>query len=541
MLAAVLFYSVLFITLVVLPALLILGFLLFVDHERRLWKRVGPTVTPALKRFIERPSVRKVRERFPGIVSFVGRRLNPRDPWGLPATIATMVIVLGLWFFAGVIQDLVGKDPLAVLDIRLHNSVPLFRSAPMTWFMLALTELGSPAVLWMFCVGSALIALSRGNKRLAATLILAIGGTGLLSVILKATIGHARPTDALIAVHEASFPSGHMLSGAVVYGLFASLLLRAPIRRATRAIGTALLLLLVVGIGISRLYLGVHWPSDLLGSLALALVCLALLLFFLRYERPLPRVDGATIPLTPSVLRVSGIVVLVAAAATGALLVRSTKMVLNGPPPPSRPVAMATLLAGLPVDVPRRSEGLLGEQMEPVAIIVIGSKEQVIAAFEHGGWTLADLPTPIRVVKESLAALANRPDASGPATPAYLAGRPQTLTFEKPDPNAPGIRRRHHTRVWQTSYCASPGCRPIWVATASFDIGVELSAKLHLPTHRIDPNIDAERMLIVTDLTRAGATDLGTMAVVPPLRGTNAAGDPFTTDGRAAILAIPEA
>jgi hypothetical protein len=77
------------------------------------------------------------------------------------------------------------------------------------------------------------------------------------------------------------------------------------------------------------------------------------------------------------------------------------------------------------------------------------------------------------------------------------------------------------------------------VATASFDIGVELSAKLHLPTHRIDPNIDAERALIVTDLTGAGATDLGTMAVVPPLRGTNAAGDAFTTDGRAAVLAVP--
>src|SRR5258708_14974063 len=176
--------------------------------------------------------------------------------------------------------------------------------------------------------------------------------------------------------------------------------------------------------------------------------------------------------------------------------------------------------------------------MEPVSIIVIGSKGQVIAAFEHGGWTLADLPTPIRVVKESRAALVNLPDANGPATPAYLADRPQTLTFEKPDPNAPGIRRRHHIRVWQTSYCASPGCQPVWVATASFDIGVELSAKLHLPTHRIDPNIDAERMLIVTDLTRAGAKDLGTMPDVPPLRGPNAAGDAFPTACRAALPPI---
>src|SRR5260370_25008420 len=101
MLAAVLFYAVLFGTLVVLPALLILVFLLFVDHERRLWKRVGPTVTPALKRFIDRPSVRQVRDRFPSIVSFVGRSLGPRDPLRLSATIATFVSVIALSLFAG--------------------------------------------------------------------------------------------------------------------------------------------------------------------------------------------------------------------------------------------------------------------------------------------------------------------------------------------------------------------------------------------------------------------------------------------------------
>jgi hypothetical protein len=65
-----------------------------------------------------------------------------------------------------------------------------------------------------------------------------------------------------------------------------------------------------------------------------------------------------------------------------------------------------------------------------------------------------------------------------------------------------------------------------------------MSKTLHLPTHRIDPNIDAERALIVTDLTRAGAKELGSTTVVGPLRGSNAGGDTFTTDGRAVILAV---
>ena len=219
---------------------------------------------------------------------------------------------------------------------------------------------------------------------------------------------------------------------------------------------------------------------------------------------------------------------------------KHTKVAVIASPPANHPIQQATLLIGLPNDIPRRSEDFVGEKMEPLSLVMIGSSNEVIAMFRRGGWTKADLPTPIRVIKEGLAALTNQPDPSGPATPAYLADRPQTLTFEKPDPLSQGIRRRHHTRLWQTPDCAIPGCRTIWVATASFDVGIELSAQLHVPTHRIDPHIDAERTLIVSDLSRAGATELGTIAVVAPLRSTNAAGDAFMTDGRAVILAAPQ-
>jgi hypothetical protein len=177
--------------------------------------------------------------------------------------------------------------------------------------------------------------------------------------------------------------------------------------------------------------------------------------------------------------------------------------------------------------------------MEPISLVLIGSDEDVIATFARAGWQKADLPTPIRVVREGLAAIENQPDPTGPATPAYLADRPQSLTFEKPDASSPGIRHRHHTRVWTTAYCAAPDCRPISVATASYDIGIELSAQLYLPTHRIDPHIDHERALITSDLSRVAATVRGIVNVVPPLSGVNAAGDPFVTDGRAVILTMP--
>jgi hypothetical protein len=176
--------------------------------------------------------------------------------------------------------------------------------------------------------------------------------------------------------------------------------------------------------------------------------------------------------------------------------------------------------------------------MEPVSLVFLGTQNELVAAFERTGWTLADPPTPVRVVREALAAVRNAPDPSGPATPAYLGDQPQTMTFEKPDGKVPSIRRRHHTRVWKASFCVDPGCQPVWAATASLDVGIELSAQLHLPTHRIDPNIDAERQQIVSDLLHAGASNKCEITVTPPLSGTNAAGDAFYTDGRAAILSV---
>ena len=90
---------------------------------------------------------------------------------------------------------------------------------------------------------------------------------------------------------SASFPSEYLLSGADVYGLLATLVLGSGASRGVRALGATALLLVIVGIGLSRLYLGSHWPSDLLGSLTLALMLLPLLLFFLHYSKPLPGID----------------------------------------------------------------------------------------------------------------------------------------------------------------------------------------------------------------------------------------------------------
>lgn len=537
--SAVIFYTFLFFLLLVFPGGLILAVLLFLEHERSLWHRVTPVMGPIGRLLARSPVVVGMGTRFPRTAQFMAHRLERRDPWGLPATLAGIVIVVGLWFFLGVLQDLVAKDPLVILDIRLHNAVPLFRSAGMTRFMLVLTQLGGATVLSLVCLGIALLALARGRARLAATFMLALAGTGLLSMSLKALFGYAGPIDAIIGVHEASFPSGHMLSGTVVYGLLAALLLGSRARHWVRALGVTLLLLVIVGIGWSRLYLGVHWPSDLLGSLALALMVLAALLFFLYYGPLIRWIDTFKLPLSPGAMRIAGNSALVMALGATAILTSQAKTIQMKPHLATHSLDIQVLRATLPADLARWSEDIIGGRMEPISLVLVGSENDILGAFNRAGWARADPPTPVRVLQEGIAALRNIADQTGPATPAFFMDRPQNFTFEKPDAASPSIRRRHHTRLWPTQYCLVPDCRRVWVATASFDVGMELSPRLYLPTHRIDPALDNERTLIADELMKAGATREGIVTVSPPQHGKNAGGDPFWTDGRAVVLVMP--
>jgi hypothetical protein len=120
-----------------------------------------------------------------------------------------------------------------------------------------------------------------------------------------------------------------------------------------------------------------------------------------------------------------------------------------------------------------------------------------------------------------------------PVTPSYLNAEPENLAFQKPtDSNT--LRQRHHTRLWQTDFRLASG-QEVWVATASYDEGIEFAGPAKLPTHHIDPNIDAERSYIASSL---GLKNVSYLQVVNAQAGKNASGDVFFTDGKAAVIRL---
>lgn len=154
------------------------------------------------------------------------------------------------------------------------------------------TLLGENKLLAPLCAAGAVFLWLRRQKTYAAALFgLYIVEAGLTE-LLKVAVRRARPElwPRVIVVHGASFPSGHAAGTASCLTFIAWLLARSYPKARAGVWGAWLLVLL--GVGLSRLYFGVHWPSDVLGGWALGGVLAAFAIRAVRRVPDRPRVAG---------------------------------------------------------------------------------------------------------------------------------------------------------------------------------------------------------------------------------------------------------
>ncbi|ATY33428.1 phosphatase PAP2 family protein [Sphingomonas psychrotolerans] len=204
-----------------------------------------------------------------------------RIPWPIVALAAVALLLLGLvWFGHAIMDDDVAEmDRAIMLAMRVsgHPEQPLGPH----WLPSAVrdvTALGSSTVLTMVVVFTACFLMLQRRFRSALLVVAATSLGGLAVTFVKALIARSRPdlVDRLMEETSHSFPSGHAANSAIVYLTLATLLF--PLVRGWRMRGfvIAVAMLLVGLIGVSRIYLGVHWPSDVLAGWAFG-SCWALL------------------------------------------------------------------------------------------------------------------------------------------------------------------------------------------------------------------------------------------------------------------------
>src|SRR5258708_1352971 len=179
-----------------------------------------------------------------------------------------------------------------------------------------------------------------------------------------------------------------------------------------------------------------------------------------------------------------------------------------------------------------------GADGDPVNLVFVGSKDQVLHSFQQAGWLIPDPITPQTSAKIAADSLAHKSYPTAPVSNLYVFGRIQDLAFEKPTND---VQNRGHIRLWKTGTLV--GGQLVWVGQASYDSGIELTSTNHLPTHHIAPTVDLERKAVGADLEKTGLVrEESYGAFTPPiLYARNGGGDYYESDGDMMVINYTQA
>lgn len=189
---------------------------------------------------------------------------------GLLLVVGLLLSVLALLGLSELVDEVLDGETLRADEAALHWLAG-FVTDRRDVRALELTSLGSGTVVLTISVISAALLALQGVRHYALLIVVAVSGGWLLSPVLKAFFDRDRPqvVDWRVAhAGQASFPSGHAMMGMVLYVVLAFVVHRIGNRPWVSALAIAIAALLVTLIGITRVYLGVHYPSDVLAGYA---------------------------------------------------------------------------------------------------------------------------------------------------------------------------------------------------------------------------------------------------------------------------------
>jgi membrane-associated phospholipid phosphatase len=231
--------------------------------------------------------VTRLRSRYDRQLLWIRRRLTPGEYLGLYLTLGLLAAAGCLWLFRRIAEDIVSNDQLVSFDQTAATTIHELRTPALTTFFWDVTALGSIEAIALASLGGAVVFGTWRRWLLFGTWLIITGGSVVLLLLLKALFARPRPyvEQPLLLETYYSFPSGHAMEAVVLYGMLAYLAvlaLRTWRARAAIIVGTSLLVLLI---GFSRMYLGVHYPSDVVAGFAAGGVWLSICLMAMEFVR----------------------------------------------------------------------------------------------------------------------------------------------------------------------------------------------------------------------------------------------------------------
>lgn len=192
---------------------------------------------------------------------------NVSLPYFIIVLLALIFVVLGINVFIE-LTDTLTTDKLAYYDNAITEYVVSYRSPALTSYFKLVTEIGDVTgyiIVIIIVAIVSLVVLKKWKYILQIFIVMVI--SSLSNLVLKRFINRSRPTiEHLVIVESLSYPSGHAMAAMSFYGFLMYLFYKMKMNAFIKYLGMILIAILILSIGLSRIYLGVHYPSDIIAG-----------------------------------------------------------------------------------------------------------------------------------------------------------------------------------------------------------------------------------------------------------------------------------
>jgi len=217
------------------------------------------------------------RRRWERQLRFLQARLSPSGYMGLHLTIGMLAIILTCWCFNEIAEGIGSQGTLAALDDNAGQFFQRQANPGLTLTAKTISWAGSVAFLSFASFCAVIVFIRNGWRDAILGLALTMIGGSLLNIVLKHFFARARPAfeKPLVELTTFAFPSGHTMGATLFYMFMAAVVAYAMKRKSIRILAFSCAMLVVALIGATRIYLGAHFFTDVLGAIVAGLAWLA--------------------------------------------------------------------------------------------------------------------------------------------------------------------------------------------------------------------------------------------------------------------------
>lgn len=214
------------------------------------------------------------------LIHFVKVHLSPQNYLALRLGGGALLMIVASWIFGEIAFDVITGEPLVVMDVRIAMWFHEHAHPKITQVLMVITQLHGIAGIGVFSLITAGFLIWKKYWYWLLALAVAVPGGLFLNALLKFAYQRARPSfeDPLLTLSTYSFPSGHTAGTTLFYGLLAALIVARVPAWHWRIASVVIALVMIAVVGLSRMYLGVHYFSDVIAAIAVSVAWLALCL-----------------------------------------------------------------------------------------------------------------------------------------------------------------------------------------------------------------------------------------------------------------------